>query len=466
MRDKIKQTIHQWTNTFTNWLGKVKKAQIQEVDIEYMTDTSAAMLQSIPVRYHIILICSVTFLLIAGIWANFAILDVVTVGQGKVIPSRNIQTVQNLEGGIIKDIRVKIGDVVEPDQILMIIDDTRFTSSLKEGEEQIAALKAKIERLSAETNGVELNFSEPFKEKYPQYFDNERSLYESRQKELQVKLNILKYDVEQREQELAAIQGKKAQLARSLELVTREFKLTKPLVKEGVVSEVDLLRLERTVNDLRGELQQTELAVPKLEANLSGTRRKIDELMIGFKTTAQAELNAIKAEYSKLFEGNKAAQDRVQRTTVRSPVRGTINQVKVTTNGAVVQPGQDLINIVPLDDTLLIEANVRPSDIGFLRPGLPATVKISAYDFSIYGGLKAVVEHISADTITDEKGNPFYQIQVRTTGRNYLIGKQKERLQIIPGMSATIDILTGHKTVLEYLLKPIIKAKQNAMRER
>ncbi|MFI4938667.1 MAG: HlyD family type I secretion periplasmic adaptor subunit, partial [Candidatus Berkiellales bacterium] len=177
-------------------------------------------------------------------------------------------------------------------------------------------------------------------------------------------------------------------------------------------------------------------------------------------------LNTARAEYDRIFEANKAAKDRVARTIIRSPVRGAVNQLKFNTIGGIIQPGQDIIYIVPLDDSLLIEANVRPADVGFLRPGLPAVVKISAYDFSIYGGLKAVVEHISADTIMDEKGNPFYQIRVRTTERSYIIGKQGEKLQIIPGMSATVDILTGQKTVLEYLLKPIIKAKRNAMRER
>jgi adhesin transport system membrane fusion protein len=192
----------------------------------------------------------------------------------------------------------------------------------------------------------------------------------------------------------------------------------------------------------------------------------MEELIISFKTSALTDLNAAKADYNKLTETNTAAADRVNRTVIKSPVHGTINQIKVTTLGGIVQPGQDIINIVPLGDTLLIEANIRPADIGFLRPGLEAMVKISAYDFSIYGGLKATVEHISADTIMDEKNNPFYQIRVRTTERSYLIGKHGEELQIIPGMSATVDILTGHKTVLEYLLKPIIKAKKNAMRER
>jgi len=462
MRDKLLQ-LKETVNELAEFK---KKADIQEVDVEFMTDSSAAMMQGVPFRYHMILIASALFLFIAGIWASFATLDVVTVAQGKVIPSRSMQTVQNLEGGIVKDIRVKVGEVVERGQVVMVIDDTRFVSSMKEGEVQSDALQAKIERLTAETSGEPLKFSKQLMQSSPDTVKNETNLYENRKTELQVKLNILKDEVEQRKQELSAAMGKKDQIERSLTLVKKELSLTKPLVSQGAVSEVDVLRLERTVNDLSGDLEQTQLSIPKLEASVAGAQRKIDELQLGFKSDALKELNTAKAEYSRLFESNKAAADRVTRTIVRSPVRGTVNQVKVATIGGIVQPGQDLMDIVPLDDTLLIEANVRPSDIGFLRPGLPATVKISAYDFSIYGGLKAVVEHISADTITDEKGNAFYQIRVRTTEASFLVGKHGERLQIIPGMSATVDILTGEKTVLEYLLKPIIKAKRNAMRER
>jgi adhesin transport system membrane fusion protein len=438
----------------------------KEVDIEFMSDSSAAMLQGIPITYHIILIVSVTFLMIAGIWANYAVLDVVTVAQGKVIPSKSMQTVQNLEGGIVKDIRVRIGDVVKKGDVIMVIDDTRFVSSLKEGEAQIYALQAKIERLNAEINGTELTFSPLLVEKYPQYVASEQNLFESRKKELQIKTNILKDDIEQRQQELSGAKNKQEQLTRSLELVSKELNLTKPLLSSGAVSEVDILRLERTVNDLKGDLEQTALSIPKLEANLSSSRRKIEELSIGLRTEALDDLNKARGDYAPLVESSKAAQDRVTRTLVRSPVNGTVNQVKISTIGGIVQPGEDLVFIVPIDDTLLVEANVRPADIGFLRPGLPATVKISAYDFSIYGGLKAIVEHISADTIVDEKGNSFYQIRVRTIDKSYLVGKHGEHLQIMPGMSATVDILTGQKTVLEYLLKPIIKAKQDAMRER
>lgn len=443
-----------------------REAKIREIDVDYMSDTSAAVMQGAPVVYHYILIVSALFLLVGLIWANFAVLDVVTVGQGKVIPSRNVQTIQNLEGGIVKDIRVKIGEVVQRGQVLMIIDDTRFLSNMKENETQLAALKCKIIRLTAETTGEPLVFGEELKKDYPQYVNAETNLHNSRINELQVKVNTLQQDVDSKKQELTQAKDKADRLQKSLALVTQELTLTKPLAKEGAVSEVELLRLERTVNDLQGDLSQTQLSIPRLESNISAAQGKIEETKLAFKTDAYNDLNNARADYWKLFEVNKAAEDRVLRTVVRSPVRGIVNQIKVNTIGGIVQPGQDLMDIVPLDESLLIEANIRPSDIGFLRPGLPAKVKISAYDFSIYGGLDAIVEHISADTIKDEKGNPFYQIRVRTVGRNYLIGKHGEHLQIIPGMSATVDILTGHKTVLDYLLKPILKAKQNAMRER
>tara|TARA_R110002110_G_scaffold383245_2_gene594626 strand:+ start:75734 stop:77071 length:1338 start_codon:yes stop_codon:yes gene_type:complete len=442
------------------------KKDIKENDIEFMTDSSAAMMQGVPIVYHVILWSAAAFLFIAVIWANFAVLDVVTTGQGKVIPSTNIQTVQNLEGGIVKDIRVKIGEIVERDQILMVIDDTRFSSSLKEGEVQIHALEAKISRLTAEASGEALAFAEKLEKEFPHYVQNEKSLYDSRKRELEVKLNILTEQEGQIKQELLELKGKSEQLQRSLTLVEKELTLTKPLARDGAVSEVEILRLERTVNDLAGELEQIQLSIPRVESTLVGAQRKIDELLITFRTETISELNTTKAEYRRLLETQRAAEDRFSRTVVRTPVRGTVNQIYINTIGGIIQPGEDLFDIVPLNDTLLIEAKIRPADIGFLRPDLESTVKISAYDFSIYGGLSANVEHISADTITDEKGDPYYTIRVRTTDKNFLIGKHGERLDIIPGMSATVDILTGHKTVLEYLLKPIIKAKQNAMRER
>ena len=233
---------------------------------------------------------------------------------------------------------------------------------------------------------------------------------------------------------------------------------------QRVVPRGDLLRLERQVNDLQGALEQGKLAVPRAESALREANKRIENAFSTFRTDAQQQLNAAGAEMAGLKEVVTAGEDRVRRTEVRSPVHGTVKTIKINTVGGVTQPGADLVEVVPLEDTLLVEAQVRPADIAFLRPGLPATVKITAYDFSIYGGLKGTVEDISADTITNDRGEAFYRVRVRTD-RNYL-GSDAKPLRIIPGMTAQVDVLTGRKTVLDYLLKPILKARYNALTER
>lgn len=438
--------------------------KIEASDVEFMTDTSAAMVRTTPIRYHLILWVSVIFLLVFLLWADNASLEEVTRGQGKVVPSSNMQIIQNLEGGIIKDIRVRSGDVVEQDEILMIIDDTRFSSSFKEGVVQLNALKLKVARLNSEVDSKEFIIPEEIEKNFPQIVPTEKQLYQSRVNDLNVKLNLLVDQQNQRAQELKELQSRQDQLKRSYDLAKKEYDLTQPLVKEGAVSQVELLRLERQVNDLQGELSANQLAMPRLQSTLESAAKKIEEQKSEYRTKALGELNDAKSELSKITEQNTALEDRVNRTLVRSPVKGTVNQVKISTIGGIVQPGQDLIEIVPLEDSLLVEANVRPSDIGFLKPGLESMVKLTAYDFAIYGGLKAEVERISADTITNEKGESFYQIQVRTK-KNYILHGGKHLL-IKPGMAVTVDIKTGEKTVLDYILKPILKTKQNALRER
>ncbi|HAU1322393.1 TPA: HlyD family type I secretion periplasmic adaptor subunit [Legionella pneumophila] len=367
---------------------------------------------------HVILWTSLLFFIVAIVWANYAILDEVTTGQGKVIPSSEVQVIQNLEGGIIQNIFVKEGQIVKKDQILMQIDNTRFMSSYAEAEKKIDALEIEIIRLNAEISNTKPVFPEKFTKSYPHLVQDQLSLYESRMRELN-------------------------QLEKSLELAQKELNLTRPLLKGGSVSEVEVIRLERTVSEIKGNIEK-------------------------FKSEELDRLNKARSELFALIEANKADKDRLTRTTVRSPVYGIVKQIKMKTIGGVVQPGNDLLEIVPLDDTLLIEAKIRPSDIGFIHPGQKAMVKITAYDFSIYGGLDGVVEHISADTIideqTDKKEESYYIVKVRTE-KNYL-GTEKNPLPIIPGMQATVDILTGHKSVLQYLLKPILKAKQSALRER
>jgi len=396
-------------------------------------------------------------------WAAYFEIDEVARGDGKVIPSSQIQVIQNLEGGILEELLVKEGDIVEKDQVLLRINDTRFSSPLRESQSQRGALQAKIARLTAEAEHKEFVITKDVLDQDKEFWKSEKSLFLARQQGLQATVNILEQQKNQKSQEIRELKSKQSQLEKSRNLVQQELKITRPLVKQGIMSEVELLRLERQANDIQGEMETTRLGIPRIESALEEVKQKIEEAAVNFRSLAQSELNENKAKLSGLSESNVALEDRVKRTAVRSQVRGTVKQIKVNTVGGVVQPGMDLLEIVPLEDNLLIEAKVRPSDIAFLHSGQAAMIKFSAYDFSIYGGLTAKLEHISADSITNEKGEPFFLIRLRTD-KNYL-GNVKH-LPIIPGMMTTVDILTGRKTILDFLMKPLNKIRERAFRER
>lgn len=427
-------------------------------EYKYLLDTGPHVFS------HLILWLTVLLVATAGVWANYATLDEVTRGTGKVIPSHHVQTVQDLEGGIISEILVKEGDVVEKGQVLLRIDDTRFASSYRESQVKSSALQAKIARLTAEVEGNPFKLPNNLKPAEKEFVISEQILALSRQTELQANIDILNQQKNQKKQEINELKSREKQLQQSYELAQRQLQITEPLVKKGVMSEVELLRLQREISTIKGDLDGTHLNIPRAEAAVSEVDHKLEQLKVNFRTTALADLNEAKAQLSQSAESNVALKDRVTRTAVRSPLKGTIKQLKVTTIGGVVQPGMDLVEIVPLADNLQVEAQIRPSDIAFLRPGQEVVVKFTAYDFSIFGGLKATLEHISADTIVNERGEAFFLIRVRTA-RNYL-GTKAKSLPIIPGMTVTVDILTGKKTLLTYLLKPIKKAQEMALRER
>jgi len=356
-------------------------------DKAIMSEGSISTISGPSLSSHWLLWGIAVFIFTFIIWANLAVLDEVTTGEGKVIPSSKIQVIQNLEGGIVGSIQVKEGNIVKKGQILMYIDDTRFASSFKEALQKTRGLQVKVARLTAEISGKPFTVDKQFKKDFPKLIANEHALYESRQNELQTRIGTLEQQVQQRQHELSELLAKMNQLAGSHALVRKELLLTKPLLHSGAVSEVEVLRLERQVNDIAGELKATELAIPRLKSSIAEAKNAVKEIKVGAKTKALSELNDTKAELNPLSENIKALEDRVKRTAVRSPVRGTVKQIHVATIGGVVQPGSDLMEIVPLDDTLLLEAHIRPSDIGFLHPGQDAIVKITAYDFAIYGGL-------------------------------------------------------------------------------
>jgi adhesin transport system membrane fusion protein len=439
-------------------------ARLHAGDSDFMSDTNAAIAMGASRTSHMILFATLFFFISAMTWAALAEIDEVTRGEGKVIPSSKLQVIQNLEGGILTEILVDEGQLVEKDQPLLRLDDIRFSSSYRETRTKYLALQARAARLSAEANNQPASMPDVVTREDPQLASNELALYRSRAEELASNRNILEQQESQTRQEMAELLARKNQLARSLDLFRQELAMSEPLAAEGAISEVEILRLKRSVNDMRGELEASELAIPRLRSANEEAKSKIAEIDIAFRTEARSKLSAVEGELSAVEETLRGQQDRVSRTLVRSPVRGTVKQIMVATIGGVIQPGMDLIEIVPAEGSLLVEAHVRPADIAFLRPEQEAQVKLSAYDYAIYGGLPAKLEHISADTITDESGESFFLIRVRTE-RSYL-GTEASPLKIIPGMTAMVDILTGEKTVLDYLLKPVLRARERALRER
>lgn len=383
-------------------------------------------LEDTPWAAHAILITVILFSIGAVGWAYTTTLDEATSGPGRVIPSGQVQVIQNMEGGILAELLVKDGDLVEQDQVVARLDPTRFTSSLRENRAKFLALRAAEARLRAESEGTGLRFPPELVKERPDVVRAETELHEARRRGL--------------DESVAA--GR-----RSLALAQRELEMTEPVASRGGVSEVDLLRIRRQVNELSAG---------------------IDERRNRFRSDARAELSRVLSDLDGLRETSVAAADRVARSTMRSPVHGVVKKVYQRTIGAVIAPGADLIDIVPLEDTLLVEARIRPVDIGFLHEGQPARVKITAYDYSVYGSLPGKVEYISADAL-DEPKTPqdptYYRVLVRTD-QNYLESASKGRLQIMPGMTAAVDVLTGSKSVMTYLLKPFIKVRDSALRER
>ncbi|MGE5471155.1 MAG: HlyD family type I secretion periplasmic adaptor subunit [Bacteroidota bacterium] len=433
-------------------------------EADFMPGRLAVLLQNPPRPTFMIIRGTFVLLVAAVIWAALADLEEVTVGEGKVIPSNQVQVIQNLEGGIVARIPVRVGDLVQQNQVVLNIDPTRFSSSLGEAKAKYYALIAKTTRLMAEVENKPFVPPPELEAENPQVLREEMALYRSRQDEMQATLSVLQHQVEQRSQELTEKRAKTAQLGESYRLVQQEVAMTRPMAAQKVISDVELLRLERQASDIRGELDATRLAIPRLEASLQESRNKVEGAQAKFRSDAATELSQARTELEGTNASSLAMTDRLERTTVRSPVHGIVKQIKVTTVGGVIQPGMDVMEIVPIEDNLLVEAKVRPADVAFLRPGQPAMVKVTAYDYSIYGGLQATLETITADSITNDKGESFYLVRVRTASNRF--GSSEKPLPIIPGMLTTVHIQTGKKSILKYLLKPIIKARSEALRER
>ena len=431
-------------------------------DADYLADAEWAMAEQKLRGSRIVVLLTCAAVLALIVWAAFAPLDEVTRGEGKVIPSRQVQVMQSLDGGIVSEILVREGEQVKAGQLLLKIDPTRFVSSLRENRAQYEALLARSARLTALANEKPFVAPPELVKSAPDLVEQERRAYESKRMELDAAVGVARQQLSQRRQELNEVTARREQATQSYNLTARELDVTRPLAKTGAVSEVELLRLERDVARYRGERDAAGAQIPRIQAAISEAQRKIEEVELTLRNQARAELSETNAKLAALSAGSEGLADRVKQAEIRAPMNGTVKQLFANTVGGVVQPGKEIIEIVPGDDALLLEARVQPKDIAFLRPGQPARVKFTAYDFSIYGGLDATLEHIGADTITDDKGNAFYIVRVRTTQST--IGEA--RMPIIPGMVAEVDILTGKRSLLSYLMKPVLRAKANALTER
>ncbi|QCT18888.1 HlyD family type I secretion periplasmic adaptor subunit [Jejubacter calystegiae] len=403
-----------------------RKEVLSPEDAAFMNDVRESLLAQKTPKSKLVLQLIGALFVIGLVWAHFARVEEITQGDAKVISKSREQVIQSLEGGILADMEVSEGQTVDKGQVLLKLDPTRSDSNYRETLSKVIGLQAAVDRLTAEAYNRPLTFRPSVTDK--NVIKQETDAYNSRKRDLEQSVTALEH---------------------SYQLTMKEIDLAAPLVRQGLMSEVELLRTRRQATDLKSQIVEKESK---------------------FRADANSQLANLQLELSQAQEMLVGRKDVLTRTTIRAPVRGTIKDIRFNTRGGVIQPGEHIMTIVPLEDQLLVEAKVKPSDVAFLHPGLPAMVKITAYDFSIYGGLKGVVQQISPGTLKDEeqqaRGRPddtYYQVMVLTDSSSLHV--KDKVLPIIPGMIARVEIKTGEKTILDYLLKPLYKARE-AFRER
>jgi len=445
-------------------MASKKSQEFNSRDFEFMNSLSAAILEKSPSRMSRVLKVWLFTIFAFITWASLAEIDEITRGDGKVIPYGDNQIIQNLEGGIIESILVKEGDFVKKGDVILKINNSQTFSSSATNIGKLNELKAKKLRLYAEANALDFQTIDTQDEDYIKKAKLALELYTSNKIENTVRDQAMAQQIEQRKQELKEAKARINSLKKSLEYVAEEIEMTEPMVKEGIKSKVDFLKLKREANGIQNDIEAASLSLPRLKFAIEEYRLKRKELEQEFINIAKKEFNEVAAEINRLTQQQVAFSDQVDRTMVKSPVDGIVQKLFVNTIGGVVQPGANLVEIVPTDKKLYLEIKIKPKDIAFIHPDAEAMVKISAYDFAIHGGLKGKVDNISPDTITDKKENTFYIIHVETE-KNHL-GSKENPLKIIPGMVASVDIITGKKTIMQYILKPILKSKQYVFSEK
>ena len=413
---------------------------------------------------HILLYAIAILVALFLLWANFATLDEVARGDGKVIPSSEVQVIQSLEGGIIDDVLVKQGDIVKEGQVILKMRNVQAKTDLSASNQKYYGLLATTTRLHAEAEGKELTFPEEVRKIVPESVKAEQDAFDANRKQRDGQVSVFREQLAQKEQEVAELQRRISDVSGVLGLATEERAMVAPMVEKGAANRMELLQLDRQIASQRTDLNGLKLALPRSQAAVKEFQGRLDELTNGFKATAQKELAERTTELNTIKETLATYKDRSERTDIRSPVHGKVKTVKITTLGGVAKPGEPIMEIVPLEDQLVVEGRIKPADIAFIHIGQKAVVRLSAFDFSVYGALDGQVTDISADTITNDKGESFYRVRVQT--KETKLEKRGKSFDIIPGMQATVDIVTGEKTVMQYILKPFVKASTTALRER
>jgi adhesin transport system membrane fusion protein len=433
-------------------------------DIEFMEELEAAVRLKPSFSSNIMLISVTALVVILLGWMAFSDIDEITHGEGQVVPSSEIQIVQSLEGGVLKELLVAEGDFVRKDQPLLKISDVAFASEEQGAEARQESLLIKKARLEAEANGTQFIIPPELEKKVPEIAGNERQLYQSRQQELSNAKSIQTEKINSANARLSELQAKVARLSESKKLLNQELEITRKMVEQRAVPKLDEIRLSRELSDITGQMNEAAEERQQITAELNAAQREREDSDNKFRSQALGELNDVQTQLKQLSSSLTAIGDRVDRSELRSPVEGVVNKIMLKTIGGVVEPAMRLVEIVPVNDELKVIARVPPSEIAFLRPGQKVKVKISAYDPQKYGALDGKLVRIGANSVTDSKGNIFFEIEVHTE-KNHL-GDEARPLAITPGMVAQTEIITGERSILDYLLKPVLRAKDKALTER
>ena len=443
---------------------KISKKSLNPNDYEYMNSLSAAIIHTRPKTLHWVLMAFLVTITFFLIWASIAKIDEIARGSGKVVPNGQNQVVQNLEGGIVSEILIKEGDFVEKDQILIKISNEKSNSTAASNELKSFYLQAQIKRLESVLKKEPFVFEASDNKDLQDFLKNENELYLTNKKQLESKIMILKEQIRQKENELKDARQTINHMKFSVDAISKEVEMTKPMVEKGIRSQVDFLKLQREQSDARQKLQSVVLSISKIDSEILEINKKIDETYQINDSETRQKLNEIITSLRDLEANSIASTDQVFRTIVKAPSNGIVQKLHINTIGGSVKPAQDLIEIVPTDYKLIVEVKLLPKDIAFIYHGQKTIVKFSAYDFSIYGGLDGHVINISPDTITEKDDKTYYLVRIETE-KNF-IGDKEKSMKIIPGMVADVDIITGKKTILDYILKPILKTKQYTFTER